>query len=153
MTWLANQLKRPDRRLQEHTQNLDQLENQMLLAIERQITLQKSELKQFRLEMLRHSPLNRIELELIQSEKKAISINRTIRDTLNRLKSELSTLSRSLSAVSPLNTLARGYSITYDKKGQVIRTIDNIGLGSKIVTRFESGTIASAVESVEPKKD
>ena len=67
--WLAKQLKRPDRRLQELAQNLDRLENQLQLAILNQIALQNLELKHLRQGMLSNSPINRINVLSVTCKK------------------------------------------------------------------------------------
>ena len=146
--WLAKQLKRPDRRLQEHAQNLDRLENQLQLAILNQIALQNLELKHLRQGMLSNSPINRINVLSVHLQKTAENINQSITKAINRTQSQLAELSRSLSTVSPLNTLARGYSITYDDNGQVIRSAGTVKTGSTIVSRLEKGNIESTVKSI-----
>ena len=152
LTWITKQLKRPDHRLQEYAQHVDRLENQMQLAIRNQVTLHKSEVKRLGLGMISNSPMNKIKLELIQVEKLAESINQIIDNHLNRTRAQLAELGRSLSAISPLNVLARGYSITYNEKEQLIRSASNIKIGNKIITRLNTGTIASVVESVKNHK-
>ena len=146
--WLAKQLKRPDRRLQEHAQNLDRLENQLQLTILNQIALQNLELKHLRQGMLSNSPINRINVLSVHLQKTAENINQSITKAINRTQSQLAELSRSLSTVSPLNTLARGYSITYDDNGQVIRSAGTVKTGSTIVSRLEKGNIESTVKSI-----
>ncbi|MED5412989.1 MAG: exodeoxyribonuclease VII large subunit [Pseudomonadota bacterium] len=146
--WLAKQLKRPDRRLQEHAQNLDRLENQLQLAILNQIALQNLELKHLHQGMLSNSPINRINVLSVHLQKTAENINQSITKAINRTQSQLAELSRSLSTVSPLNTLARGYSITYDDNGQVIRSAGTVKTGSTIVSRLEKGNIESTVKSI-----
>ena len=146
--WLAKQLKRPDRRLQEHAQNLDRLENQLQLAILNQIALQNLELKHLHQGMLSNSPINRINILSVHLQKTAENINQGITKAINQTQSQLAELSRSLSTVSPLNTLARGYSITYDDNGQVIRSAGNVKTGDTIVSRLEKGNIESTVKSI-----
>ena len=146
--WLAKQLKRPDRRLQEHAQNLDRLENQLQLAILNQIALQNLELKHLHQGMLSNSPINRINVLSVHLQKTAENINQSITKAINRTQSQLAELSRSLSTVSPLNTLARGYSITYDDNGQVVRSAGTVKTGSTIVSRLEKGNIESTVKSI-----
>ena len=146
--WLAKQLKRPDRRLQEHAQNLDRLENQLQLAILNQIALQNLELKHLHQGMLSNSPINRINILSVHLQKTAENINQCITKAINQTQSQLAELSRSLSTVSPLNTLARGYSITYDDNGQVIRSAGNVKTGGTIVSRLEKGNIESTVKSI-----
>ena len=146
--WLAKQLKRPDRRLQEHAQNLDRLENQMQLAIRNQIALQNGELKHLHQGILSNTPINRIKILSVQLQKNAENFKQSVTKAVNQSQSQLAELSRSLSAVSPLNTLARGYSITYDDNGQVIRSAENVKAGSTIVSRLEKGSIESTVKPI-----
>ena len=50
-----------------------------------------------------------------------------------------------LRVLGPEATLRRGYSITTDERGQLIRTIVSIQLGMKIRTRVSDGEFGSAV--------
>ena len=74
--------------------------------------------------------------------------------TLNLIaqkKSQLGLSARTLNAVSPLHTLERGYSITLDKKGKTITSIEQIKPNDTIETRLHNGSIISHVESfIEP---
>jgi len=148
--WIARQLKRPDRRLQEHAQNLDRIENQMLLATKNKITLKQNELKRIHQGMMSNSPISLIKQlsALVKSLEKEISLS--IKSSVQKTKSQIAILSRSLSAVSPLDTLARGYSITHDDSGKVIHTANNVKLGSSIISHLHKGTIKSSVESILP---
>ena len=146
--WLAKQLKRPDRRLQEHAQNLDRLEIQMQLAIRNQITIQNGELKHLQQSMLSNSPINRVKILSIQLQKITKDFKQFITKAVSQTQSQLAELTRSLSAVSPLNTLARGYSITYDDNNQVIRSAENVKAGSTVVSILEKGNIESTVKSI-----
>ena len=98
--------------------------------------------------MLSNSPINRINVLSVHLQKTAENINQSITKAINRTQSQLAELSRSLSTVSPLNTLARGYSITYDDNGQVIRSAGTVKTGSTIVSRLEKGNIESTVKSI-----
>jgi exodeoxyribonuclease VII large subunit len=54
-----------------------------------------------------------------------------------------------LEALSPLGVLSRGYSLSLDEKGHVVRSIKNVKVGKKMATRVEDGTIFSIVEGVQ----
>ena len=73
--------------------------------------------------------------------------------TLKENRASLSSLGRSLNNISPLNTLARGYSITFDESLKVIRTIDEVEVGSTLISQIEGGKISSTVESIMPSSD
>jgi exodeoxyribonuclease VII large subunit len=66
-------------------------------------------------------------------------------------RSSLARLSHNLDTVSPLNTLARGYSITYNDQQQVIRTSRQLQPGDTMVSRLADGRVRSTVDTVEPE--
>ena len=53
-----------------------------------------------------------------------------------------------LEALSPLAILERGYSITFDEQGNLIKEIKQVQLGKLISTRLKSGTIKSKITEV-----
>ena len=68
-------------------------------------------------------------------------------------QSQLSTAARTLNVMSPLHTLERGYSITLDKKGTAVLSINQIKTDDTIETRLHNGRLISRVEScIENKK-
>lgn len=60
---------------------------------------------------------------------------------------KLQNLAKSLSLLSYENTLKRGFSITTDDKGKVIRSIKNVAAGDLIGVRLADGKISSIVKS------
>ncbi|MBL8809011.1 MAG: exodeoxyribonuclease VII large subunit [Planctomycetaceae bacterium] len=75
---------------------------------------------------------------------------RAMRLMVERRKQAIGAVAASLQALSPLQVLARGYSLTQKPNGQVIRTTDQVHVGDLMVTRLHSGVINAIVESVEP---
>ncbi len=62
-----------------------------------------------------------------------------------------SSLNKSLQILSPQNTLDRGYSITYNQNGQIIKTIAAVEQQSSIGVKLRDGLINAKVKST--KKD
>ena len=60
---------------------------------------------------------------------------------------------RLLQAVSPLNTLQRGYAIVLDRQKKVVRHIVDLRVGDHIATRLTDGVISSTVHSITPEKE
>ncbi|MCH2149839.1 MAG: exodeoxyribonuclease VII large subunit, partial [Phycisphaerales bacterium] len=54
-----------------------------------------------------------------------------------------------LEAVAPQAVLDRGFSLTLDDAGNVVRAADTLAEGAEIVTRFSCGRVHSRVETVE----
>ena len=58
-------------------------------------------------------------------------------------------LAAKLDALSPLTVLARGYSVTENVDGKVIRSIDEVRWGDEITTQVGDGNIISVVQHTE----
>ena len=144
---MYRQLKRPDRRLQEHAQKLDRFEGQLQLAIRNRIALQHSELLQRKRGLQFSTPLSRIRQLLDQVGAKLKTMERSMQADVQIRQAKLGELSRGLEAVSPLNTLSRGYSITYNADMKVICQSDDVKIGSEITSRLKKGSIVSTVKA------
>ncbi|WP_315942665.1 exodeoxyribonuclease VII large subunit, partial [Salmonella enterica] len=53
-------------------------------------------------------------------------------------------------AVSPLATLARGYTVSTTTDGKVLKKIKQVKAGDIMTTRLEDGWLESEVKSVTP---
>ena len=60
---------------------------------------------------------------------------------------------RLLQAVSPLNTLQRGYAIVLDRQKKVVRHIADLAVGDHIATKLIDGVLSSTVHSITPEKE
>ena len=63
-------------------------------------------------------------------------------------QAKMATATASLSALSPLDVLTRGYSVTLDQQGQAITSTEEVQLGDRIVTRLKGGQIESIVDQI-----
>ncbi|MBI3999594.1 MAG: exodeoxyribonuclease VII large subunit, partial [Candidatus Omnitrophica bacterium] len=54
-----------------------------------------------------------------------------------------------LEALSPLGILERGYSITFDEHGNLVKEIKQIRVGGLIRTRLKLGLVRSKITEVE----
>ena len=151
LTWIAKQLKHPDRRLQEQTQNLDRLDIRLRRAMSSNIATQRTELTQMQRTLSANSPKQLLERNKIRLAAGRGRLEQSLRSVLASHRSSLQTLSRSLNSVSPLSTLARGYSITVDSSSKVIRSTDDVKVGATITSRLGAGEIVSTVSAVAKK--
>jgi exodeoxyribonuclease VII large subunit len=76
-------------------------------------------------------------------------LGRTIRRKAERDRERLSAIQSRLRALSPLNVLDRGYSLTMTADGKVLRATDHLRPGERLQTRLARGKLLSRVESVE----
>jgi len=67
---------------------------------------------------------------------------------LDRAKQKLTMHAGSLRLLDPATTMSRGWSITRDSRGQIIRSKNDVAVGDTVVTLLADGTITSTVEGV-----
>lgn len=76
-----------------------------------------------------------------------------LRRTPGRLDPEvrhLDALAHRVRLLDPVNTMARGWSITRTADGRTVRSADELTPGTEIVTTFATGTARSRVEEITP---
>ncbi|WLS79987.1 exodeoxyribonuclease VII large subunit [Erwinia pyri] len=71
---------------------------------------------------------------------------------LNDGKQRFSTLTAQLEGVSPLATLARGFSVTTAADGQVVKKSRQLAPGDTLKTRLDDGWVESEVTAITPIK-
>jgi exodeoxyribonuclease VII large subunit len=52
-----------------------------------------------------------------------------------------------LDSVSPLNVLARGYSITKTAQNKVVKSVEDVKVGDVLITELVDGQVISKVEA------
>jgi exodeoxyribonuclease VII large subunit len=77
-------------------------------------------------------------------------LTRTLQLQLERRRHQLAKLAATLQALSPLQVLARGYSLTQTVTGEVIQSSSDVQPGDQLLTRLRSGRIQSIVTGIEP---
>lgn len=66
---------------------------------------------------------------------------------------EIASIEKSVRLLDPKNVLARGWSITRDSTGHVVRNIDSVKPGDELRTSLADGTVVSTVSAIEPMRE
>lgn len=106
-----------------------------------------------RLKWIQSRPLFQNPLELIHDRSRWVDeLDERARELMWRQwrqhENRLTQAATAVSALSPLNVLARGYSVTQSEERDVIRSVDQVREGQTIINRLEDGEIRSTVTSV-----
>lgn len=97
-----------------------------------------------------HAPFQDLALRLDDLSQSA---NRAIRQQRNEGISQLGQLAGKLESLSPLGVLSRGYSLTHNQAGKLIRSSEQVKAGDEIETRINQGKIKSTVTEVSSPKN
>jgi exodeoxyribonuclease VII large subunit len=139
-------LKEPNRIFQERQQRLDQLEYR--LSQGRRHTVDRLAAKITHL--ARVIGLHRPDRELVMRRTEVSELERRLSAAANRSlqfnSGRAKELARTLAVLGPQQTLERGYTITLDPDGKVIRSARECLLDQTLRTRFVDGEVRSRVE-------
>jgi len=92
-------------------------------------------------------------IELIRGEERHVDdladrLHRAVQQHLTRAEDRLRAQTAQLESLSPLNVLARGYSLTRRLDRQVVRSSDQVQPGELVLTSLHRGEIICRVESI-----
>ena len=134
----------------QYKQRIDDIENSLYRMIKIDIEHKKEKIMSLkkRLDILNpyYKIKNNKEL-LLQCKKRFL---REMMFLLEKKKEKQSFLASQMKALSPLNVLSRGYSITFDvKHGGVIKSVNDVSTGMPVEVRLHDGSIYVEVKDVE----
>jgi len=138
----------PDRILRDHRQNLDRFLEDLEDLSRSANQSQRLALERFSRVLLSHSPER-----LISDMANAIlqyksSMQRFCAERHRDMESQLASYTAVLNALNPIQALARGYTLTLDSRGQILRNASDISPGQILKTRFHDGIVES--EAIPP---
>ncbi|MCG5497157.1 exodeoxyribonuclease VII large subunit [Ectothiorhodospira variabilis] len=139
----------PERRLQDRSQRLDELEQRLHHAMVRRQRDHRTRLRVLWSRLQRTSPAARVLAGQERCAQLSQRLHRAMDLRLERLNTRLTGNARTLHTVSPLATLARGYSILTDESGQVIRSSTQVQPDQRLRARLSQGEIQCRVETVQ----
>jgi exodeoxyribonuclease VII large subunit len=117
----------------------------------RQLVVRRLEEAQGRLDDLVRRRCFRQPLERIRGEERQLDdlggrLHRAVRRRLDGSQQRLEAAAARLETLSPLNVLARGYSLTRREDGILVRSPEQVRPGDRIVTQVQGGRVSSRVE-------
>ena len=144
------QQQHPQLRLARQQNTLQVLRRRLESAIQqrmRQATQQQERTEQ-RLRLIR--PELRVEKSRQQLQLWQYRLQQAMQQQLNSHKQRFGHLAAQLEGVSPLATLARGFSVTTAADGQVVKKTKQLNPGDTLKTRLDDGWVESEVTAVTP---
>jgi exodeoxyribonuclease VII large subunit len=142
----------PDQK--EITQGLSDLAKRLQEALSRRIEFARQKLEHFASHRAFQMPLERIRDQERKLDDLSDRFKRAITLRFERAKDRLVATASQLENLSPLNILSRGYTLTFEEKSYtLLRKVNEVQLGARIVTQLASGTIVSRIEEISETKD
>ena len=150
LSWLQTRLSQqhPMSVLQRMRQRVHDLQQRMTVTLSYELRAANDHVQHVHTRLLAQSPAISIHnyrnsIERLQQQAQYLLAN-----SLEKHRSRLSNLASTLNAISPLQTLSRGYSITSKLDGQAITTSDSVAQDELIQTRLHKGQLLSRIEKI-----
>lgn len=140
----------PQQRLQMRAQQLDDWQQRAEQAMQRRLRQHQQQHEQLQHRLHRAQPGQSLPALRQRTEQLYNQGVRAITQQLNQALSRQHAAQQALDIVSPLQTLKRGYSITVNANGDIIRSATAFKPGDELRTRFAEGEIISEVRQVKP---
>ncbi|ENM5933272.1 exodeoxyribonuclease VII large subunit [Vibrio mimicus] len=137
----------PQARLERQQQQLDELSLRLEQKMHQRLATQQQRWDRLSHKIQLNSPTHLIRQQrfnLLQQEQR---LTQLIQHHLIQSRHQLALLSEKMDAVSPLATLARGYSVTRTAQGELVRQSAQVKPGDTLVTQLMDGEILSTVNS------
>jgi exodeoxyribonuclease VII large subunit len=135
----------PQLLLQDRAQRLDAAAALIAAGRDRALRRRRERLAAFLATLRQHRPDQILALRRFALEAQRRKLHSAIGVSLTQKSNKLARAAGVLRVLSPDATLARGYSITSDAAGSIIRGKDAVRPGDRIRTRFPDGSIDSQV--------
>ena len=141
LDFAAQRLKHPRDRLVLQAGDLQQLRLRLSAAYQKTPETGRRRLERLRSSLQLLAPNNRLNSQGYTLEKLSDRLNQLVAERLNKENARLKQNTAALQAFSPLQTLARGYSILQNQQGEIVRSSDRIKTGEHIHARLHKGTL------------
>lgn len=144
------QQQHPQLRLARQQTALERLRQRMGFALEARIKQANQRQQRVSQRLSQQNPQPRIHRAQSRIQQLEYRLTENIRSRLSEQRERFGNAVTHLEAVSPLATLARGYTVSTTTDGKVLKKIKQVKAGDIMTTRLEDGWLESEVKSVTP---
>ena len=138
----------PQKQLEQKSQYVDQLQYTLQSAIKQKLTQAKQQQEHIHNRLSLSSPQKLLQRHQIRLQELQTKLQRSCQQLVDIKQQKLFNNMHLLDTVSPLATLARGYSISF-KQGNIVKSTQQVKDGDLLVTRLADGEIHSEIHQIK----
>lgn len=147
----SNVFRRPRQQLEQYEQRLDRLQDQLVHSVSKLPAQHRSRLYKLEKRLLSQNPqekLNLLKQRLGSTHRLLVkAIQQRRRDKCQLFQSTI----KQLDALSPLKIMDRGYSLVYQEKKSLVKSVRQVNLGDILKVQLKDGELDCQVWSMEVK--
>lgn len=142
------QLLHPKRRLEQQQQRLDELQLRLQRAGQQQIERKQQQLRQQQQALLQRAPRTGewFQHSKMLNERLQLAMQQQLQQQVQQWQQQ----SALLHQVSPLATLNRGYSLSFNAGNQLVKSVQQLQAGDVLTVRFADGSALTEVKQLQP---
>lgn len=146
------QQQHPQLRLARQQTVLERLRQRMNFALDNQLKRAVARQQRVTQRLNQQNPQPKIYRAQTRIQQLEFRLAENIRSRLSTTRERFGNAVTHLEAVSPLSTLARGYSVTTATDGKVLKQTKQVKAGDVLTTRLSDGWVESEVKEIKPVK-
>ena len=135
-----------------YTDRLEECQEQLVGYLEEPVLHAAQRLRVVQERLAACSPQSLILREAERLHRLGLSLEIGMEHSLTQTAQRITGLAGRLHALSPLAVLGRGYSITFDKRGRILKSAQEVQRGDVLETTLHRGRVTSRVETTESKE-
>lgn len=126
-----------------------ELEKRLKNTVLKRLALSETTLGRLQNSWALSNPQRMLESRMQRFDFASVRLEQVFNAALTQKQHSCGVLAAKLDALSPLTVLARGYSVTENTDGKIIRSIADVRWGDEIVTQVGDGNVISVVQHTE----
>ena len=143
----------PRHRMRQLMQRADDLDERLLRAATGRLQHLRARTDALRRSVRLLSPAGGIDHHRRTLDRLAVGARHAVQGRVQSGKRDLAALARTLGAVSPLNTLGRGFVIVTDPGGRAVTRADRLAPGEEFLANFQDGALLAEAREKRPLPD
>lgn len=130
------------------SQRVDEIDQRIRMAWNNNCQQYKNDLVQTNAQLLALSPEHKINISGNRVANCWQQIQLMMNNQLHQQRLQLTNQVSTLNALSPLQTMSRGYSITYDSNGKALKNASSLKRGDTLKTRLHENEVLSVIKDI-----
>ncbi|MBT3436435.1 MAG: exodeoxyribonuclease VII large subunit [Oceanospirillaceae bacterium] len=138
-------LQHPGQKLDDQSQRLDHFQVRLEQALQKQLLAKTAQQSHWQAKLRSLTPMHFVQSQMTHMSQLLQRVNTAQQSHLRQRQQHLSNTAAQLNQLSPLSTLARGYSITQDEQGKVISSTAQVKPNQCLKIKLHDGIIQATV--------
>jgi exodeoxyribonuclease VII large subunit len=144
--------REPRQRVEQAAQRLDSLDQALVRAVAMRLTDSRQRVAAAEAALRHHRPDQQLALLRERLAALAGRLGERVARQFQHRRERMARVAEMLRLLSPKHTLQRGYSLTADASGRLLRSAAEVAEGAQLTTEFVDGKVESVVQRVSKAK-